>query len=171
MPAFDWKRTVAAVAPAIGLALGGPVAAAATSALSTALLGKRDGTEDEIAAALATGGADALLKVKEADAAFAIEMRKLDLDLERIHQTDRADARARERSTGDQWTMRSLAFLVLGAFVAMAWVVLFGAAPVDSVLAGTLIGYCSAKADQVLSYYFGSSRGSDDKTNLLARKK
>ena len=41
-------------------------------------------------------------------------------------------------------------------------------AQVDSVLAGTLVGYLSAKAEQVLAYYFGSTKGSADKTALLA---
>jgi hypothetical protein len=33
---------------------------------------------------------------------------------------------------------------------------------------GTLIGYVSAKADQVVSYYFGSSSGSKDKTQAMS---
>jgi hypothetical protein len=33
---------------------------------------------------------------------------------------------------------------------------------------GTLIGYVSAKADQVVSYYFGSSSGSKDKTAAMS---
>jgi hypothetical protein len=32
---------------------------------------------------------------------------------------------------------------------------------------GTLIGYVSAKADQVVSYYFGSSSGSKEKTQAM----
>ena len=37
------------------------------------------------------------------------------------------------------------------------------------VLAGTLVGHLSAKCEQVLAYYFGSSRSSDRKTELLAQ--
>jgi hypothetical protein len=36
-------------------------------------------------------------------------------------------------------------------------------------MVGTLIGYASAKADQVVSYYFGSSAGSDRKNVLIDR--
>jgi hypothetical protein len=34
---------------------------------------------------------------------------------------------------------------------------------------GTLIGYLSAKSEQILAYYFGSSKSSDHKTELLAK--
>ena len=36
---------------------------------------------------------------------------------------------------------------------------------------GTLIGYVSAKAEQVIAYYFGSSAGSKAKTDIMARGK
>ncbi|ERL46406.1 EVE domain protein [Candidatus Micropelagos thuwalensis] len=33
---------------------------------------------------------------------------------------------------------------------------------------GTLVGYVSAKADQVIAYFFGSSSGSREKTRAMA---
>lgn len=166
----DWRKIVGAVAPTLATALGGPLAGVAAQSLSVALLGNETGTEDEIASAVLTGGADALAKIKAADREFEIRCRELDIDLERLHQADRSNAREREKATGDYWTMRSLGVGVLAAFVAVVWQVLFNdGGQVDSALAGTLIGYLSAKADQVVSYYFGSSRGSDQKTAALER--
>ena len=49
----------------------------------------------------------------------------------------------------------------------MAYGVLFMHISVDSALAGTVIGYLSAKAEQVLTYYFGSTIGSKMKTRML----
>lgn len=173
--AFDWKKTLAAVAPALATALGGPLAGVATKAISEAVLGKPDGDEAEIAAAIQSGGADALVKLKEANNQFLIRMRELDLDLDKLlvnaEVGDRANARQREAQTGDSWTMRTLAALVIGAFIAVVWAVLFGGSAVDGALAGTLIGYLSAKADQILSYYFGSSFGSNQKNALLHKSK
>ena len=66
-------------------------------------------------------------------------------------------------------TPRVLAYLVVGAFIGVIIGVLSGWGKADSVLAGTLIGYLSAKAEQVIAYYFGSSSGSAEKTRLLAK--
>lgn len=172
---MDWKKIVAAVAPTLGTALGGPLAGMAVSAISDALLGRPDGSEGEIVTALKAGGPDALLKLKQADQAFAVRMRELDIDVEKIHQTDRASARDREVKSGDRATPRILASVIVGGFLATVWYVLSGQVeglkdPVAAGLIGTLIGYVSAKADQVVSYYFGSSASSAQKNDLLARK-
>jgi hypothetical protein len=167
----DWKKIVGAVAPTLATALGGPLAGVAAQTLSAALLGKEGGDDNEIAAAVLTGGVDGLEKIKRAEADFQIRLRELDIDLEKIHQADRASARDREAKTGDFWTLRVLSGLIVGSFVAVVWEVLFGGgSAVDSALAGSLIGYLSAKADMVAAYYFGSSAGSERKTELLARK-
>lgn len=170
----DWKKLVGAVAPTLATALGGPLAGVAVSALSEAMLGKPDGSSSEVAEAIRSGGADALVKLKEAETAFTLKMRELDIDLERVHQQDRASARQREAQTGDRATPRVLAFVIVGGFLSMVASVLLGKVtgitdPTAAGMIGTLIGYVSAKADQVVSYYFGSSAGSADKTALLAR--
>jgi hypothetical protein len=171
---FDWKAVVGTVAPALATALGGPLAGVAVSAISKSLLGKDDGTEEEVAAAIQSGGADALLKLREANNAFTLKMRELDINLEEIHHKDRASARAREERTKDHWTPRILAATIIGGFLAMVASVLLGKVtgitdPVAAGMIGTLIGYVSAKADQVVSYYFGSSAGSAEKTALLSK--
>ena len=61
-----------------------------------------------------------------------------------------------------------LAYTIIFAFVAMAFSVLFGTMTAESTLAGAVIGYLSAKAEQVVAYYFGSSAGSAAKTAILA---
>ena len=173
--AFDWKSLVATVAPTLATALGGPLAGVAAAAISDAVLGRPDGNEAEIATALSVGGTDALLKLKQAEQAFVVKMRELDIEVERVHQADRASAREREARTGDRWTPRVLATVVIGGFLGTVYMVLSGYVDGlrDATIAGvvgTLIGYVSAKADQVVSYYFGSSAGSAAKTALMAKK-
>jgi hypothetical protein len=63
----------------------------------------------------------------------------------------------------------SLAIIVVTSFVGVVISTLAGFSTIDSVMAGTLIGYLSAKADQVLSFFFGSTAGSQRKTELLSK--
>lgn len=90
---FDWKNIVKAVAPTIGTALGGPLAGLGIKALSEALLGKEDGTEAEVAAAVAGANPEQLMAMKKADQDFAIKMKELDIDLDKAFIADTSDAR------------------------------------------------------------------------------
>ncbi len=165
---FDWKSVVGTLAPTIATALGGPLAGAGVAALSQVLLGKKDGTEKEISIALQGASPEVLAQIKKADQDFAIRMRELDIDVEKLVYSDRDSARKRESEVKDS-TPRNLAYMLVVAFILVLSAIIFGKAQVDSVLAGTLIGYLSAKCEQVLAYYFGSSRGSEEKTKLLAK--
>ena len=42
-----------------------------------------------------------------------------------------------------------------------------GYSHIESAMAGTLVGYLSAKAEQVVAFYFGSSAGSQKKDEML----
>ncbi len=168
---MDWKALVATVAPWIGTALGGPLGGAAVGAIADAL-GLSDKTEASIKSALSGVTPEQLLAIKSADQAFAIKLQELGYqntkDIEALAAGDRDSARKREMTVQD-WTPRVLAYLVVGAFIGVIIGVLGGWGKADSVLAGTLIGYLSAKAEQVIAYYFGSSSGSAEKTRLLAK--
>jgi hypothetical protein len=170
---LDWRKLVGTVAPALATALGTPLAGMAVAAISEAVLGRSDGSEQEVEAALAVASPDTLLRLREADRAFAVRMRELDVDLEKVAAGDRDSARRREIGTGDKVTPRVLAFVVVGGFLGMVASVLLGKVtgisdPTAAGMIGTLIGYVSAKADQVVSYYFGSSAGSARKDELAA---
>ena len=78
---FDWKALVKTVAPVLGTALGGPLAGAATAAITKAVLGSDTATEKDIEAALATASPEILLKLKEADQAFETRMTELGIDV------------------------------------------------------------------------------------------
>lgn len=111
-----WRKILRATAPVVGTAIGGPLGGAAASVVSEKLLGKPDGTETEIAQAIGNGGPEVLAKLKEAELAFTTRMRELDIDVEKIHQADRAAAREREAKTGDTFTPRALALFVTSGF-------------------------------------------------------
>ena len=162
---------VRTVAPSIASAVGSPLAGMATKAISEALLGKPDGTEQELIQAVDRATPEQLLALKKAENDFAIQMRELDIDLERIASQDRNSAREREVKTGD-WMPRVLAFIVVGGFMFTVFLVLMGYVegmkdPLMATTVGTLIGFVSAKCEQVVAYYFGSSAGSKAKDEAL----
>lgn len=166
-----WKDIVGAVAPGIATALGGPLAGVAVAALSDKLLGRGDGSTEEVGAAILAGGPDALLKIKEADQAFAVRMRELDVDLERLHQTDRTSARERESRTRDSWTPRLLAGLVtVGFFGVLAWLLVHGKPEHGGDALLVMLGALGGAWASIISYYFGSSAGSAAKNELMARR-
>lgn len=173
-----WKEVVGTVAPGLATALGGPLAGIAASAISQALLGKPDAKEDELALALQVGGADALVRIKEAEIQFRARMEELGVDIERIHAQDRDSARKREAATGDSDTPKRLAYGIVAGFIATVGCITVSAlwfpsaALADPVVAGFLgtgLGYLSAKAEQVVAYYFGSSAGSKAKDALIRK--
>lgn len=164
-----WKDIVGAVAPVLGTALGGPLGGMAARVVSQALLGKEKASEKEIEAALMSASPEQLMSLKQAEIEFQERMRELDIDLEKIHQQDRDSARRRETAVGG-WATPLLATVVIAGFFGATFSILLGLSEVDSVLAGTLIGFVAAKAEQVVSYYFGSSAGSAAKNKMLDNK-
>lgn len=165
---MDWLKTIA---PTVATALGGPLAGIAVNAIGSAL-GWEEPTKQKVVDMLQSGqlSGEHLAAIKMAEIELKKQEQEQGFKFEDLEIKDRIDARNREIQTKDN-TNKILAFVIIGAFIAMVCATLMGWAKAESVLAGTLIGYLSAKAEQVLSYYFGSTSGSSRKTELLAIKK
>jgi len=168
---MDWQATIKQIAPTVATALLGPMGGAAVAAIGAAL-NIDDATPDKLQSAIAAGQVtpEQLGQLKALEMQYQADEAERGFKYAELVFKDTADARAREVATKDN-TNRILAYIVLGSFVAMVAVTLLGLAKVESVLAGTLVGYLSAKAEQVLSYYFGSSSGSRLKTELMVSQK
>jgi hypothetical protein len=163
---FDIKKLIGTVAPTLAAALGGPLAGVAVGELAKAL-GLAESTPEAVEAALVNASPEDLLKIKQAEFQFKLDMKKLELRPEELEVEDRASARAMHAATKDG-LLPWLAVLVVGTFCGVTSAVLFGALKVEAVIGGTLIGYLSAKAEQVLSFYFGSTKSSRGKDQALA---
>ena len=153
---------IGSVAPTIATALGGPVAGMAVKALSGALFGHENGTEDEIQAALANPTGDQLAALKKIDADFKVQMKSLDIDLERIAASDRDSARKMAMETHD-WTPRVLAVVVVIAWGVVQWFLLHNV--IDATmreLVARVLGTLDGALMLVLSYYFGSAHKHTD---------
>jgi hypothetical protein len=165
----SWKDLVRSVAPALATALGGPVAGIAVKELGVKLLGKEDASESEIAAAVASGGSDVLIKLKELDQQFATRMTELGIDLEKIAAADRSDARAREVARKDL-VPSVLAYGVIAAFIVLDFMLISRPIPESNRDAFNLIlGAMNGSVITILTYYFGSSRGSAAKDEVIGQ--
>lgn len=161
---LTWLKNIA---PTVATALGGPLAGLAVEAVGSAL-GWSEPTKDKVEGLLKNSqlSGEQLLAIKQAEMNLKLKEEELGFKFAELDIRDRDSARQRESNVRDA-TNRRLAYAVVGAFLGMVTVTLFGWAKVDSVLAGTLIGYLSAKAEQILAYYFGSTVGSAEKTAML----
>lgn len=158
----------------IAASMGGPLGTMAANAVGKAIgADKVPATEDGIANAISSAmmDQDHRVALQQAEQDFQLQMATLNVkstdDLEQIAANDRASARGREQQVKD-WMPKALGCVLVGSFVGAVFLLLTGHGKIESALGGTLIGYLAAKADLVATYYFGSSAGSDRKTELLA---
>lgn len=148
---------IGSVAPTIATALGGPVAGIAVKALSGALFGRDTATEEEIREALANPTGDQLAALKRIDADFKVQMKSLDIDLERIAASDRDSARNMAIMTHD-WTPRILAVTVVLSWGIVQWYLLHNVVDASMrELIARVLGTLDGALMLVLSYYFGAS--------------
>ena len=148
---------IGAIAPTIATALGGPVAGLAVKALSSALLGHPDGSENDINAALSSASPDQIAAIRKADNDFKVQMKSLDIDLEKIAASDRDSARRMAIETHDL-TPRILAVVIVICYVLAQYFLLTHV--IDQSmreLVARVLGTIDGALMLVLSYYFGSS--------------
>ena len=185
---MDWKQIVGSIAPVMASVFLTPAAGAAVAVLAKSVLGESSGDPAKDEAALNqvfAGGmtpelqakvidAETSLKIKLAE--LKVEDRKIDRDIEVAYLGDVNSARVNHH--GDR------AITIMGAWVLVAWALLMGltlvglgyllvngikaadaglVATIFTVL-GSILGYVSNAAQQVLSYFYGSSRGFDRNT-------
>lgn len=167
----DWKSVIASVAPALATALGGPLAGVATKALADKLLGNPDASEEEVAAAVQGMRPEDLVKLRQIDSEFNAQLVNAGIRLEEIAAADRDSARQREIKTGDSWTPRGLAVLVVGGWLTIQWFLL------HNVIDGTMreliarvLGTLDGALMLVLSYFFGSSSSSQQKDDVIRKQ-
>ena len=160
---MEWLKQLA---PTIATALGGPLAGMAVSAVAKAIGCEPDEVPGIISSNKLT--AEQVASIQLAELELKKQAQSMGLDFARLTVEDRKSARDMQIATKSM-LVPSLAILIVSAFIGVVIATLGGFAVVDSVLAGTLIGYLSAKAEQVVNFYFGSSAGSKEKTDLLAK--
>lgn len=162
---MSWKSIVRTVAPTLGTALGGPAGGMAVKFLADQLLGNPDATEQEVAQFVHAASPDQMLSLKSLDNDFAIQMKKLDIDVFALEVQDRENAR--ELFKVNIWPQILLsALFISGYFGIMGVLIYFHNIDINDRIFGilnTVIGVLTAAIPMILQFWFGSSQGSKEK--------
>lgn len=161
----DAKSVLAAVAPLLGTAIGGPFGGLAGTFLAKAL-----GTSDPKAmeAAITSGDPDILLKMKQADNDFKAHIADLGVQEDALIYADKASARQREEVVKDNVPMILAYGVTLGFFVVMGRLIAYGKPVEGGDVLMVLMGSLGTAWTGIIAYYFGSSSSSAKKTDAMA---
>jgi hypothetical protein len=168
----DWKATLGTVAPTVATVLGGPLAGVAVGMIAKALGMGPGATEQDLEQAVLGATPDTLLRLKEVENQFTLEMERLGVDVEKIHAGDRSSAR--ELAKTNMTPQIVLSFVFIGGYFAAIFAlhgVLFQTAEInDQIIAlfGALIGVFTRELSGIMQFWFGSSSGSTKKTDHIA---
>jgi hypothetical protein len=150
------------VAPGLATAVAGPLGGAAVS-----MIAKKLGVEDTV---------EAVTKAVQNDPDAALKLREIDLKELEVHAKDRDSARNREVEIAksehapyiNKIVTPALALGVTGlSFVLFAILIFVEVKPEAKDILIYILGVLSAAVTQILSYYFGSSQGSKDKSDEI----
>jgi hypothetical protein len=167
------KKAITAIAPILGSAIGGPATGAAISILAKNLLGKEDATEEDILSVLSSATPEQIAIIKKSEYDFYLTERSLinqDLESARRMNVDLANSAVPSNVT------KNLAYITIFGFFLLLFILFLLVAfnikldSTESGLIGGAIGYASAKSDQIVSFYFGSSIGSRIKDTYNYKK-
>lgn len=157
------------VVPTIATALGGPLAGVAAGFIADKL-GVSDKTIANVSDVItkATQSPETLLELKKVDADLQKYFAGLEIDIFKLEVADRDSARNREIQLKD-WVPSVLGItIVAGFFFTLAWVAFYGLPPGNENAFMFLLGSLATMTQSVMSYYFGSTKGSNDKTAVMA---
>jgi hypothetical protein len=151
------------IAPVLATAVAGPAGGAAVGWIASKL-GIDDATVEGVTQAL-TGNPEMTLKLKELDLEYA----KLEVaDRDSARQAYAAVATSEHATKLDKIVVPVLALGVVGLAFTLIGVLMFVNTPQDQQqIIIFALGFITSAAGQVLSFYFGSSQGSKDKTEEI----
>lgn len=163
-----WKQILAGVAPTLATMLGGPLAGVAANIAGKHLLGEEGTTAEQIKeAVIGVTSPEMLLKLKEIESELTKFLAQNNIDLEKVHADDRASARSMQIATKSKAPHYLAAVVVVGFFGILS-ALMFVDVPGPAIAPlNIMLGALAGGLVQVLNFYFGSSVGSKDKTQVI----
>ena len=168
---MDFMSTLKQLAPTVATALLGPLGGAAVSAIGS-ILGVSDATKDTIAQAIQNGQLtpEQIGKLKELELEYQNNEKERNFKYAELVFQDRDSARKANVAGGTQVYLFWLSLVLLSVALGSEVFVLFKGYPpsVPEIVVGRVLGLLDAVAMMVLSYWYGTTSGSAEKTKLLA---
>ena len=149
------KGLLSAFAPTLGSAIGGPLGKMAVTAIA-GKLGVSD-NEEAVTQALETATVEQRQALSEADQAFAIRMRELDIDSFKVQTEDVQNARETHKGLIFPQLFAS-AFLML-FFGYIFLITVSPPAQADLALSNLIVGNLMAVISGISGYLYGSQNG------------
>jgi len=160
---MEWLKQIA---PTIATALGGPLAGMAVSAISKAVGVDEDKVQDLISSNKMTP--DQIAQVKLAEIELKRQENELGLNFESLAVDDRKSAREIQATTRSIVPPVLAAIVTLGFFGIMV-MMLLGKVDSNNPAILMMLGSLGTAWTGIIAYYFGSSAGSQAKTDLLSK--
>jgi hypothetical protein len=152
------KEILSTVAPTVATALGGPLGGVAVKSLIN-ILGLDPATpEKEVLEKVTNADPEMLFKFKQLEQDFALQMKKLQVNVQELNNANLDSARNREIQLKDN-TNKYLAYIVTGLYIAIQlWLVSGHILPQEMrEIVMRALGTLDAIIAMVFGYYYGSS--------------
>ena len=160
---MDWLKQIA---PTIATAMGGPLAGMAVSAISKAIGVDPDKVGDLISSNKLS--AEQIAQVKIAEIELQKQAQELGLNFEKLEVEDRKSARDMQGATRSIVPPMLAAIITLG-FFGIFCMMLFGKVDSSNPAILMMLGSLGTAWTGICAFYFGSSAGSQAKTELLSK--
>jgi hypothetical protein len=160
---MDWLKQIA---PTIATALGGPLAGMAVSAISKAIGVDPEKVGDLISSNKLT--AEQISQVKLAEIELQKQAQELGLNFEKLQVEDRKSARDMQSATRSMMPAL-LAGAVTVGFFGIIGMMFFKQIDSSNPAILMMLGSLGTAWTGIIAYYFGSSAGSQAKTDLLSK--
>jgi hypothetical protein len=169
----DFTSFIKGIAPMLGTALAGPLGGAAASFIADKL-GIESKTIEAVTDVLNNGKMtpEQIVAVKQAEIDFKKWAGDNGLKLEQIAAGDRDSARKANVQGGTQVMLFWLSLMLLGVCLGSEVWILFNGYPeaLPEMVVGRVLGLLDAVTIMVLTYWYGTTNSSSQKTQMLAAK-
>lgn len=160
---MEWLKQIA---PTIATAFGGPLAGMAVTAISKALGVEPEKVEEVISSNKLTS--EQIAQIKLAEIELEKQARELGLNFEKLAVDDRKSARDMQAATRSL-VPPLLATSITVGFFGILGMMLTGKVDASNPALMMMLGSLGTAWTGIIAYYFGSSAGSQAKTEMLSK--